>query len=254
MSTAGDNNKKDDIPNICANCGKGEEGANSLKACTACKLVKYCNRECQIAHRSQHKKECKKRAAELHEEALFKQPPPKEDCPICFVHMPYLSMGRRYYTCCGKEICNGCAYAPVYDDQGNIITEETCPFCRTPACISDAEEIVNREKIRMENGDANAIYRFGNFYRDGINGFPQDMGKALEFYKRAGELGHSESYNNVGSFYYNGGIVILSMKKAKHYLELAAIGGSADARHNLGIIEGRAYHYDRALKHYMIVQ
>ena len=48
--------------------------------------------------------------------------------------------------------------------------------------------------------------------------------------------------------------MILSMKKAKHYLELAAIGGSADARHNLGIIEGRAYHYDRALKHYMIVQ
>ena len=56
MSTAGDNNKKDDIPDICANCGKGEEGANSLKACTACKLVKYCNRECQIAHRSQHKR------------------------------------------------------------------------------------------------------------------------------------------------------------------------------------------------------
>ena len=38
--------------------------------------VKYCNRECQIAHRPQHKKECKQRAAELHEEALFKQPPP----------------------------------------------------------------------------------------------------------------------------------------------------------------------------------
>jgi len=52
-------------PNICANCGKGEEESDNLKTCTACKLVKYCNRDCQIAHRSQHKKACKKRAAEL---------------------------------------------------------------------------------------------------------------------------------------------------------------------------------------------
>jgi hypothetical protein len=34
------------------------------------------------------KKECKLRAAELHDEALFKDPPPKEDCPICFLPMP----------------------------------------------------------------------------------------------------------------------------------------------------------------------
>ena len=47
---------------VCANCGKGEgeESAGDLKSCTACKLVNYCNRDCQIAHRSQHKKACKK--------------------------------------------------------------------------------------------------------------------------------------------------------------------------------------------------
>ena len=64
MSTSTD----DDII-LCANCGKGEESAGDLKACTACKMVKYCNRDCQIAHRKQHKKKCKKRAAELHDEA-----------------------------------------------------------------------------------------------------------------------------------------------------------------------------------------
>ena len=52
MSTANDN-----ILTSCANCGKGDENGDSLKACTACKMVKYCNRECQIAHRKQHKKE-----------------------------------------------------------------------------------------------------------------------------------------------------------------------------------------------------
>ena len=71
---------------LCAACGKKEDEDNNLKACTACKMVKYCNRDCQIAHRRQHKKACKKRAAAVQEEALFEQPPPNEDCPVCFLH------------------------------------------------------------------------------------------------------------------------------------------------------------------------
>ena len=62
-------NTSENSTSVCANCGKGEESNVDLKACSACQLVKYCNRECQLAHRPQHKKECKKRAAELHEEA-----------------------------------------------------------------------------------------------------------------------------------------------------------------------------------------
>ena len=34
------------IVSVCANCGK--EGDN-LKSCAACKLVKYCSRDCQQA-------------------------------------------------------------------------------------------------------------------------------------------------------------------------------------------------------------
>ena len=70
----------------CAACGK--KGVDGLKACAACKFVKYCNRDCQIAHRPLHKKACKKRAAELHDEALFKEHPPHEDCPICLLPLP----------------------------------------------------------------------------------------------------------------------------------------------------------------------
>ena len=68
----------------CAECGKEEGGVSSLKACTSCKLVKYCDATCQRNHWKKHKKQCKQRAAELRDEALFKDPPPKEDCPICF--------------------------------------------------------------------------------------------------------------------------------------------------------------------------
>ena len=119
-------------PNMCANCGKGEEESANLKSCAACKLVKYCSRDCQATHRPQHKKACKKRAAELHYEKLFKQPPLQyEDCPICFMLLPTLMPGRKYQTCCGKMICSGCVHAPVYDHEGNVLAE-TCPFCRTP--------------------------------------------------------------------------------------------------------------------------
>ena len=89
---------------VCANCGTGEKSAGDLKACTACKLVKYCNRDCQIAHRPQHKKACKKRAAELHDEALFNEPPPREECPICMLPLPIAMDEQSFKSCCGKTM------------------------------------------------------------------------------------------------------------------------------------------------------
>ena len=100
--------------NTCANCEKCEESSGDLKACTACKMVKYCHRDCQIAHRPQHKKACKKRAAELHDEKLFEEPPPPEECPICMLPPPLydnLYTGMTFRSCCGKNICDGCEYA-----------------------------------------------------------------------------------------------------------------------------------------------
>jgi len=114
-----------DIIPTCANCGKGEENSNKLKKCGACLSVQYCSRECQIAHRPQHKKECRERAAvllynqnwsrkraarlgaQLYDEKLFKVPPKPEDCPICFVQMPSLCTGSKTVSCCGKTICSG---------------------------------------------------------------------------------------------------------------------------------------------------
>jgi len=115
MSSDDNNNNKNNM-SCCANCGKTEEDGNTtLKACVACKMVKYCNRECQINHRPKHKEECKKRAAELHDEALFKQPPHNEDCPICFIPLPKLhTTGSKYYACCGKVVCSGCIFSQVF--------------------------------------------------------------------------------------------------------------------------------------------
>ena len=109
-------------------------------------LVKYCNVKYQKNHWTKHKKECKRRAAELHDEALFKVPPPKEDCPISFASyqcpMPINLICRaslppetltsvpihdfalaneelakmetkHYFKCCGKSICGGCVHSFV---------------------------------------------------------------------------------------------------------------------------------------------
>ena len=116
----------DNDESICANCGK--EGENINNTCNKCKTVKYCNAACKKKHRHKHKKDCEeylkkvadkrnedlRLAVEKHDKELFKQPPPEEDCPICFLRMPSLNTGHRYQACCGKVICSGCIYMLLY--------------------------------------------------------------------------------------------------------------------------------------------
>ena len=137
-----------------------------------------------------------------------------------------------------------------------------CPFCRTPESQTTSE-FIDRYKKRMEAGDAHAFYNMGCYYCHGDHGLPQDMTKALELWHRAGELGDTEAYYGIGTAYMRGDGVQRSEKKRKHYYELAAMGGHAMARHNLGSLEGRsamlgqfnmggplnAGSYDRAIKY-----
>ena len=102
---------------VCANCGQEDGGGAKLKNCNACLLVKYCGVDCQKAHRKQHKKACKQRAAELKDERLYGQghERPEEDfCPICTLPVPiptgnYSSLN----ACCMKMVCNGCMLAAI---------------------------------------------------------------------------------------------------------------------------------------------
>ena len=229
----------------CAVCGK--EGSNS-NICNKCKEATYCNAACKKKHRSKHKKECERRVAKLHDEALFKEPPPQHgDCPICFIRLPSMHSGRKYMSCCGKDICSGCCNADVYDNHGKIIVEKKCPFCRTPEATS-GEEVFKRLKKRMEVGDPYAFGIMGSFYDEGEGGLPQNSTKAIEYWHKAGKFG----YTNLGAAYYNGEGVERDEKKARHYDELAAMEGDSTARYNLGVSEDNAGNYDRALKHHMI--
>ena len=110
----------------------------------------------------------------------------------------------------------------MYDNLGNEIVEEKCPFCRTPNPRSD-EEYNERLMKRVEVGEAHAIYTLGNYYRNGEDGFPKDYTKALELFVRAGELGCAKGYCNVGYAYENGEGAEIDKKKADHYYKLAAM-------------------------------
>jgi len=213
-------------------------------------------RECYKYYKltPEEEEECNKckSVADLYDENLFKQPPLQyEDCPICFQRMPSLRWGYRYKSCCGKVICSGCVYAPVYDDQGNEVDNEKCPFCRAPTPYTD-EEIVEREKKRLDAGDAEAIHNRGCYYHKGMYSLPQDYEKALELWHKAAELGHSRAYYCIGIAYSIGIGVEVDMEKALHYFELAAMGGVVEARRNLGVFEENIGNTDRALKHFMI--
>jgi len=188
----------------------------------------------------------------LHDEALFRQPPPLlEDCPICRLRIPTHYKGSKYQKCCGKKICSGCVYASFHDNQGNVVVDNPkCPFCRAPRPLDHVR--VRRMKKRAEAGDTAAMLNLGAYHRHGVYGLAQDYTKALELYHRAAELGYARAYTNIGCAYGIGEGVEVDKKKSKYYYELAAMKGCTSARYNLGNIEKNAGNMDRALKHYLI--
>jgi tetratricopeptide (TPR) repeat protein len=258
----------------CADCGKEEGGGVSLKACTACMLVMYCNADCQRNHWPKHKKECKERAAELRDEALFKEPPAKEECPICFLPMlnqllacislpPATIMSvpisdyekneaneelaskasEQYYSCCGKSICRGCVYS--FGKSGNSVK---CPFCNERTSGKTDEEAVAEMMKRSEAKDAGAMCQLGCYYYDGSGGLQQDRTKAFELWKQAAELGDSQAHYQLGDEYHEEG----DLKKAKFHYETAAMAGHEVARYFLGYLEHKLGNKERAVKHWKI--
>ena len=253
----------------CAECGA--EGGASLKTCKACMHARYCSAECQRNHWPMHKTACKRRAAELRDVELFKDPPDKEECPICFLPMPINLICcallppatrssipiydfaiankevateplEKYYSCCGKSICRGCAYSNIMS--GN----NKCPFCNSEREGITLEESVEEIMKRVGANDPTSICMLAGSYYQGLNGILQDRAKALELFTRAADLGCSKAHNELGKIYHEGG----NMKKAKFHFEAAAMAGHEGARYNLGNMEFNSGNMERAVKHWTI--
>ncbi len=140
---------------------KAEVDEVKLKICTACKLVKYCSVECQKNHRKQHKKACKKRAAELRDDRLFTQPEESHrgECPICFLPQPLDLRKSKISSSCCKRTCDGCEYANKLREEEQGL-EHKRPFCREPLSKTDEEHKKNYMK-RVKANDPAAIFQVG---------------------------------------------------------------------------------------------
>jgi hypothetical protein len=232
---------------VCANCGKSAGDDVKLRKCTACKLVKYCSVECQKIHRPQHKKACKKRAAELRDDKLFTQPDRScyGECPICCLPLPLDYTKRLINPCCCKRICRGCSHANQEREieQG---LEQRCPYCREP--IPKTQEEGNQVLMkRVKVNDPVALLQMG------VNCFNEGNSEgAVQYWTKAAKLGEMDAHFNLSVMHHVGDCVGKDLKKEMHHLEEAAISGHHIARFDLGNHEGRNGRIDRAMKHYII--
>jgi tetratricopeptide (TPR) repeat protein len=235
-----------DTSSCCASCGMAESDDIKLKKCTACKSVRYCSVKCQREHRPQHKRVCKKRAAELRDEMLFKQPESTYpgDCPICMIPLPLDITKSIMQSCCSKIVCRGCSHANMMRQMQESL-DETCPFCRKPA---PAEKDVEGYRMkRIEANDPNEMQQQGSEkYDEG------DYSSAFEYFTKAARLGDVVAQYNLSVMYREGEGVEKDKKKEIYHLEQAAIGGHSRARNNLGCHEGNSGRMERAIKHFII--
>ncbi|EJK46661.1 hypothetical protein THAOC_34664 [Thalassiosira oceanica] len=234
---------------VCANCGVVSSDAVKLKDCTACRLVKYCGVDCQRAHRRQHKKACKQRAAELKDEQLYSmghERPEFDFCPICTlpIQLP-MTPHATLNVCCVKQICNGCVMAAK--KRGML----DCAFCRTPIPDCDADSLA-MVRARVAKKDPAAIHFLGHKYCFGQLGLQKDMQKAFELWTEAAELGSIQALYNLGGSYDLGEGVQEDKAKATVFNRKAALQGHVMSRHNLGCFEGEKGNHDRAVRHFLI--
>ena len=123
-------------------------------------------------------------------------PPPRDDCPICFIRLPPIDEVT-YQSCCGQEICNGCVVS---------MQRLSCPYCNTPNLTFDQDQ--NRidqdqnemllERIEKYN-DPDAMNIVGLDYLEGRNGFSINHPKAVELFRCASELGSANGHGNLGN-------------------------------------------------------
>ena len=227
----------------CASCGIAENDDVKLRECDDCGLVKYCSDECQNNHKSEHEEECNKRAAELRDELLFKQPESSHhgDCPICCLPLPLDMAKTSMCYSCSKVICKGCNRA---NQKRGLV--QKCPFCREPL----PKTVEEGEKLNMKRIEANdpvaLCYEGVTQHKKG------DHRTAFEYYTKAADLRSADAHYRLAEMYDEGEGVEMEPGKVIHHLEEAAIGGHPHARYNLGVLEWNNGNYERAVKHWII--
>ena len=254
---------------LCSKCGKESD---TLKKCTACKCVWYCDKDCQNRHWKEHKKECKRIKKELakrggkldlgNELDLGPLPdlPPREECPICMRALPLHENIQAYNECCGKMICCGCDFQHQlkngkWADAGQTMEQvqaPTCAFCRVPMSNSD-EETLARLRKRVEGEDPRALFIMAKAHGFGKYGLPVDQAKCINLLRQVAGLGFPPAQYTLGHYHLNGSMGLeQNDEEAIKYWKKAAEGGHLISRHNLGISESNNGNRVAAMRHWRL--
>ena len=156
--------------------------------------------------------------------------PSGDTCPICFlpIELP-VGVNSKVHSCCLKRVCNGCIIAAIRQGMWN-----SCLFCRTPINRDEASQLARIRK-RVDKGDAEATYIFGEKHFHGKLGLPRNVPRAIELWTQAAELGSLGAHFELGLVYYNGEGVEEDKPRGIHHWQQAAMKGHALSRYRLGV-------------------
>ena len=156
-----------------------------------------------------------------------------------------------FMACCGKVICSGCIHRGVLSSylangtpQHKI---EKCSFCRQPTPKNEVKAL----KILMKRDVSQAFMQMSFRYTRG-DGVIQSATKSLEMTTRAAELGFTEAFGKLGSYYEEGIAPIeLDMPKALEFYQVAAKKGSVHAHQLLSVFQGNGINgnHQESIKH-----
>ena len=243
---------------LCSACGKKSD---TLKMCTACKCVWYCDKDCQKRHHREHRRECKliKTILDNRNGVLtlgtekdigpLGKVPPREECPICMHVMPIHESLSTYAACCGKTLCCAC---DLQHEIKNGEGADTCPFCRTELPETDDEMLAQLRK-RVELKDPEALRKMAMHCGIGRLGLPVDQAKCIELMRQAADLGDPIAQCQLGICHHDGKMGAEQNKEeALKYWEKAAEGGHLIAGYNLGCIKNKNGDQVAAMRHWRV--
>lgn len=215
----------------CASCGIAQVDDVKLTDCNSC--VRCCTDKCEANHKSEHEEDCKKRAAELRDELLFKQLESTHfgDCPICMLPMPLDNEDYELKWCCSKLICNGCHHQCTVRELQERDLFPDCQFCREPLPHPrDFEKkFMKQLRKRVKANDPVAMYLMGgDQYAKG------NYVGAFEWYTKAAGLGYMEVHYKLATMYQDGLGVEKDVEKTMHHFEEAAILRFTSLRMTIG--------------------
>ena len=176
---------------------------------------------------------------------LFRLPPKRDRCPICYEQLPHYTK-IAWQTCCGKSLCGDCLI-----DSNEATGGDICPFCR--ADFVEGEEQIKRIEKLVIRDDGNAFYAIGFDTYYGRNGLSKDKLRAIQYMEEGAKLGSHAALDFLSRAYMFGqGGVEKDETRAKQYLKVAAKTGDHQARFYLGNIELDQDNYHLAMKHFFV--